>query len=370
MNESSNVGRFVITALVGLIGFVLMFILNLATGQEVVRFHFIWLYFSIIYVALSWRWFEQVQAGNNAVLQRFGKNVATLKPGLPFAPLGIYKLVTVNMQLQQKELPDEPENIWLGDLDQIPAGKRPAVRVPFRDNITEAQAAAIFGNNATAPDGTVFRADVPNDGLSRRVTAPVVPVVEYQVTDPELFITRFKDEEDLKKVLEDEVFRVINMHLPNMSAGQALANKAWINSHLMFAIEARINRDRAADKNWGVDILGAYIKNIPLHHGLNAAIGEASEAEFRGRAEKELLIKKGEGTASAARNLEAEKLKGRAEGLQEAVTKTGLTAQEILAAEVARAVGESGSTVVVGGDGFGQLFGIAAATLGNKTKQP
>jgi regulator of protease activity HflC (stomatin/prohibitin superfamily) len=364
MNETSSLGRLLTTAVFLTVLGIILSIVNLFTEQEYVRIHMVWLWLSLFYIGFSWRWNEQVQAGFTAVLQRFGKNVARLEPGLHFAPLWIYKLQMVDMQIKQNELPDEPENIWLGEIDQIPAGKKPALRVPFRDSITDAQAVQVFGSKIVAPDGTRFQADVPQDGLARRVTAPVVPVVEYLVKNPELFITRFADMSDLRKVLEDEVFRVINMLLPNMSIGQALANKAWINSHLISAIEDRIARDGSQGKDWGVDIIGTYIKNLPLHHGLNKAIGEASEAEFTGRAERELAIKRGEGAASAARALEAETLKGRADGLRAAMEATGLTAQEIQAAEVAREIGKGGNTVVVGGDGFGQLLGVAAATLG------
>ncbi|OGG70927.1 hypothetical protein A3I99_00505 [Candidatus Kaiserbacteria bacterium RIFCSPLOWO2_02_FULL_45_11b] len=343
---------------------IILFGVNFFTEQSYVRIHMMWMWLSLFYIIFSWRWTEQVQAGFNAVLQRFGKNVDTLEPGLHFAPLWIYKLQMVDMQIKQDELPDEPENIWLGDVDAIPGDKKPALRVSFRDSITEAQARQIFGGRFTAPDGTVFQADVPKDGLSRRVTAPVVPVVEYVVKNPELFITRFAQTADLRKVLEDEVFRVINMLMPNMSIGQALANKAWFNSHLKKTVEDRIERDGEAGKDWGVDVIGAFIKNLPLHHGLNKAIGEASEAEFTGRADKELAIQRGKGAATAAHDLEAETLKGRGEGLKVAMKATGLTAQEIQAAEVARAIGEGGNTVVVGGDGFGQLLGVVNATLG------
>jgi len=368
--EKSNLGRLVLTILFSAFFGIILFGVNFFTEQSFVRIHMVWMWLSLVYIAASFRWNEQVQAGSNGVLQRFGKNVATLTPGLPFAPLWIYKIILVNMQIDQKELPDEPENIWLGDIDKIPLGKKPALRVPFRNSISLEQAQKIFGDKFIAPDGTEFQHNVPEDGLAMRVTAPVVPVVEYVVKNPELFITRFANTADLLKVLEDEVFRVINMLMPNMSIGQALANKAWLNSHLKKTVEDRIEIDNEQGLDWGINIIGAYIKNLPLHHGLNSAIGDASEAEFKGRAIKELAIKQGEGDAKAARDLEAETLKGRAAGLKAAMNATGLTAQEIQAAEVARAIGEGGNTVVVGGDGFGQLLGVAAATLGKNGQGP
>lgn len=367
MIEATNLGRLVATVVFSFVFGIFLFGVNFFLEQSYVKIHWVWFWLSLFYIVFSWRWNEQVQAGFSGVLQRFGKNVATLEPGLPFAPLWIYKIQLVDMQIKQDELPDEPQNIWLGDINVIPANKKPALRIPFRDSITEAQAKQIFGEGPvgrfTTPSGKAFQWEVPVDGLARRVTAPVVPVVEYQIFEPQLFVSRFADVEALKKILEDEVFRVLNMLLPNMSIGQALANKEWISEHLVCSIEARISTDNARGKNWGVDIIGAYIKNLPLHHGLNSAIGDASEAQFIGSAKRELAIKEGEGAAQAAFDLEAMTLKGRAAGLRATMDLTGLTAKEIQAAEVARAIAEGGNAVVVGGDGFGQLLGVAAATL-------
>ena len=118
--------------------------------------------------------------------------------------------------------------------------------------------------------------------------------------------------------------------------------------------------------NWGIIVEGAYLKKVPLHRKLNQAIGHASEAEFVGRADKELATQRGQGAAAAARMLEEETLSGRAVGLKKISTDLGLSGAEVQAAEVAHAVADGGNTIVMGTDGFAQLGGVVAAMIKNR----
>ena len=199
-----------------------------------------------------------------------------------------------------------------------------------------------------------FVSEVPKDGLARRVTANVVPVVRWRIQNAIDFMVNIGSEEEVDRQIEDEMVSVLQRLLPKMSAGQALENMAWINAHLFDSVVRRTLK-------WGILIEGAYLKKLPFHHSLNKAIAGATEAEFTGRADKELAIMKGQGAAAAARALEEETLKGRGAGLKQIAEDLGLDGAAVQGAEVARAFADGGNTFIAGLDGFGQLGGIVAA---------
>lgn len=323
------------------------------------------------YLIFSFRFTETVKPGTNAVILRFGKAVDEVKGGLPFAPLGIYTLKVISMTQQQREIPGEPSEVWNGPITELPEGKIPALRIAFRDAISDDEAQRVFGDEyivqVEQDDGTKrdlrFVADVPEDGMSRRVTTEITAVYVWLVTEPTVLLQQFDNPIDnVNKQLEDELFQICEAQLPKMSLSQALVNKRWINAQLLKAANRRSH-------GWGIKIVAAYLKNLPIHHGLNSAIGDASEAEFRGRARRELLQQEGLGAAKAAQVLEHGKIRGRGQGLRDAAKATGLTPAEIQAAEVARGLATSGSTVVVGTEGISQLLGAAAAAAQHKKKE-
>lgn len=398
-------------------------------GQEI---SYAWLTFwaSAAYTGFSFRLKEPIGPDQIAVLTFFGKPVDTLHSGLPFAPLGLYQIDRLDGRVIQKEFPDEPENIYHGELDNansLPDGKKPPIRITFNETIPEAAAreklkdfftvaeihkvdphdveriargipgSPIKGKKVWADytdfdfeelesievseadgegntDGNKkskydvptidFQPVVPDDGLSKRVTAQVVPVVRWRISNAITFIGKMGGGEDaIKRVndqIEDEMVTVLQRILPTISVAQAYQNMAWIHAHL----HARLIR---RTRDWGIDIVGANVKVIPLHHALNKAISEATEAEFVSRARKQLLIAEGEGTAQAARDLEEQILIGRAAGQKKLAEDLGVTGAEVQAAEVAREIAKGGNAIIFGGDGMAQAASVVGAMLKTKS---
>jgi len=359
--------RFSVTIAVLVVVIIGAALLDWMGAFEGLRLSLLALYSAIAYIVFSFRFTETVKPGTHAVLLRFGKAVDTVASGLPFAPLGIYKLQVVDVTQQQKELPGEPNKVWNGEITELPEGKVPAVRIAFRDNITGDEARIAFCDDLTVRhpvtnEPITFIADgVKNDGMARRITTEVTAVVVWRVLNAQEVIKNFNNYlKDINQQLEDEIFQLLESQLPKMSLAQALVNKRWLNYQLLGAAIRRSN-------GWGIEVLAAYIKNFPIHHGLNDAIGQAAEAEFKGRADKELAIQRGIGAAEAARSLNALTLRGRGQGMRDAAKATGLTPEQIQAAEIARAIGDGGNTIVVGTEGISQLIGAATAAL--KTKK-
>ncbi|MBP6924049.1 MAG: hypothetical protein KBC62_00110 [Candidatus Pacebacteria bacterium] len=425
--ENSKGRRFLITTAVGLAlttGVALLSDPSFVFGQPI---SYAWLTFwaSVAYVGFSFRWNQPIGPDQIAVLTFFGKPVDTLHSGLPFAPLGLYQIDRLDGRVIQKEFPDEPENIYHGELDNtnsLPEGKKPPIRVTFNESIDETKAMEKLKDFFTVaeihkvnpadvehaahniPDSPIkgkkewseytdfdfeelesiettdnttvgdkkskygvptidFQPVVPSDGLSKRVTAQVVPIVRWRIKNAITFIGKMGGGEDaIKRVndqIEDEMVTVLQRILPTISVAQAYQNMAWIHAHL----HARLIR---RTRDWGIDIVGANVKLIPLHHKLNKAISAATEAEFESRAEKTLIIARGEAEAEAARVLEEQTLIGRAAGQKKLAENLGVTGAEVQAAEVAREIAKGGNAVIFGGDGMAQAASVVGAML--KTK--
>jgi hypothetical protein len=353
---------------------------SLLAGEEF-KWWIATLFVGSVYTIASWRFWDPIQPDQNAALVLLGRPVSNSGPGAPFAPLGLVQVVKVNANVLQREFPAEPENIFRGEMkseEKLPEGMKPPVRVQFRDSITEADARKLFGPDFTVkdPEGNdiSFVADVPDDGLSQRVTAEPYPVVRIAIDNPAQYLRTIGSEEEAFKQLEDELFNVITNFYTRMSVAQALANLRWMGVHLFIAAERRVGARGDEIRPWGVSIQAAFIKVIHTSKGINVAISERAQAPFQKQAtivtaegEREKRIKEGEGAAQAARDLEQLTLIGRAEGYKvigkATRTESGATAQS---AETARALGAAGNTIVVGTDGVKELIGIAKAATEKK----
>jgi regulator of protease activity HflC (stomatin/prohibitin superfamily) len=361
-----------------------------------------WWYAVAIYAIASIRFWKPVKTGDQAALTLFGgKPLANVGAGAPFAPLFFIQILPVTAQVQQREFPAEPEQLdrtELKDGYELDSEKRPPLRIHFRDSISHPDAKKLFGKDFTVTDAQGNSIDfvdsVTEDGLASRVTAEVQHVVRIKVINPSLFFSNIGDLEIAFKQIEDEMVSGLPRFMPKMSAGQALTNMKWLSIHLHNAVERRVGnlfekkeisddtKDEAEKQGaqariepWGIDVQAAFVKLIHTSHGLNISIDKAAQARFyknetitaaEGRVIQ--LELEGKGAASAARDLEQGTLEGRAKGIKKLASALDVSGSEAQAAEVARSIGNSGNTVVVGTEGFGQLAGIAAATLGNKSK--
>lgn len=262
----------------------------------------------------------------------FGKPVQAVKPGLIFVPLGIFKLKKETGLTLQDELPGDPEKIYRED-GPAPAGMFPPIRIPF----------------ANTPKG--------DDPLYRRVTAEVIPIIRYKISDYLLFLTTIGSIEAAKKQMEDSTIALCMRELTKIPVADALISLQKFNHELQKTIEKLVHP-------WGIEVKTAQIKLINFHHDLNQAIANVPEAEFAAK----VLAKKAEGEKTK-RQLEGEGdglagkaiLDGRTEGLKKMKNDLGLTPDLVLSAETARAITQNPGqkTVIVGTKGFADLIGIA-----------
>jgi hypothetical protein len=332
----------------------------------------VWLFTSIAYVVFSFRWYKDkdgkngfIEANEIGIRTIFGKPTDELSSGLPFVPLGLFQLTKYSVAVRQNEFPGEPRDIYRGEMKDpidLPKDKVPPFRLTFRNAVTETEAKILFPDDefSLTDDDTretfTFIAAAPKDGLAKRVTAELVPVVRWKINDGLKFIRNINDETEVKRQLEDEMFSVLARLLSNMSVGQATQNFRWINLILKKKAVERT-------KDWGINIEGAFLKMIPLHLDLNRAIALASEAEFQGRGERELIEQRGAGAARAAKDLEKKTLEGRAAGLKKLAEDLGINGDEAISQFVAGQLAQGDGTIILGAEGLGQLAGIGAALL-------
>ncbi|MEN9920707.1 MAG: domain / Band 7 family [Candidatus Parcubacteria bacterium] len=362
-------------------------------GQEL-SFTWLWVWASAAYIGFSFRWKEPIEPNKLAVRTIFGYPTDVLGPGLPFIPLGIFKVQTLKATVNQKEYPAEPQDIWR-DEGSPPEGKKPPIRITFRESLKKGEVKKVLGKDEeTVADiskvdptklplakpwreytddefeGLEKISSVPNitfrvgseenlDGLARRATIEAIIIARWRIDYAIDFIRNIGDEKEVDRQLEDALVAALQKLLPRMSVDQALQNVEWINAHLLMkAIHLT--------RKWGIRIESAHLKQLQIHKGLNDEISAAAKAPFTARATKQLLVAKGEGAAQAARDLEEQTLIGRAAGQEALADKLGLTGEQVQAAEIARAIADGGNTVIIGGEGFAQLAGLFGAM--NKPK--
>lgn len=376
---------------VAIFGFVAAFTDPLVWGSYSISFAKLWLYTSLAYCIFAYRWWKTSEQLNGELVERTGfikaDEYAVISvfedpkyvrgSGLPFVPLGVCQIQYLPAQTQQKELPGEPRDIYQGemkDLAELPKGKVPPNRVTFRNSVDRTTAMALLGDEYSVKDDDgntlIFQSEAPNDGLANRVTADVVLIVRWKIKKGEAinFIRNIVSVDNANKQLEDELFGVVNRLLPLMSVAQAVQNFRWISAILKKAAIKRTGNE-GKEGDWGVQIEGAFIKAISLHHGLNKAIAQASEVEFIGRSERELLEQTGAGKARASGDYERETLVGRAAGLRQLAEQLGIKGEEAIAQFVAGELAKGEGTIVFGASGLGEMAVTAASLFKKGAKQ-
>jgi len=398
-----------LTVLVSVLGLIAVSVLtdpwqypaNSTNPTATLNWTLLWFLGTLLYAAFSYRFWAPVKSDQNAALLFFGRPKCNVGPGAVYAPLGFIQVATVSSLVLQREFPAEPENIFRGEMKSeqgLPDGMKPPVRIQFRNSITEKEAKKFFGYVSkdepgdyivtrpayTDDDGVVqpakrieFVWDVPKDGLGERVTAEPYPVVRLVIDDPALFVRNIGDDIEAFRQLEDELFNVLLTYFTRMSVAQALTNTEWMAFHLKKAADRRVGK-RGTTKCWGVDIQAAYVKSIHTGKGLNTAIIEKAQAPFErdkvmitAEGERDKRIKEGDGAGQAAYSLEKGKLEGRGAGYRQIAKDVNAVKRgaEVQAAETARALGESGNTIIVGTAGITDLLGIAKGAIKSAEKE-
>lgn len=334
----------------------------------------LWFWSALLYIGLTFRFWEVVGPDELGVRTIFGQPVGTVKAGLPIVPPGIGDIQILPTITQQREFPAEPQNIFRGeDKEPAPEGKVPPLRITFGESLTAENAKRILGEyyTATKADGSVitFQTEVPKDALAdSRVTAEVTTIVRWRITDAVPFVKNIGTIAEVDRQIEDEMAVILNAIYPRISVAQAQQNVEWMNALLFKAVERRIGAQQGHSDEWGIDLEGAAVKPINFNHNLNKAISGVAEAAFKARATvteakatADSTVLTGAANAKAAQALEKATVAGKGQGIAAAAKSTGLKPEEIIGAETAQAVGKGDGTIIVGADGVTQLAGIAAA---------
>ncbi|MDB5225066.1 MAG: hypothetical protein JWL87_18 [Candidatus Adlerbacteria bacterium] len=267
--------------------------------------------------------------------------VVTGKPLL--VPMGIFKVIEISRGIIQMELPNEPNLIFRKeDVEIVPPGMSPPIRVTFKKGVA-------------GDDGFD-----PNDPFDDRSTQEVTPIIRFRIQDEEgfwTFFVRLGGFDEARKQAEDMSIAVLQQWLTALTLRQAFAGIGTINRHYDDYI-------RAQTKGWGIEIDSAHIKLIGLSHSFNTAIQDIPRAKAeklartsRAEAKQIELTREGLGEANARKAL----LFAEASGLEEKAKSLGVTGHDMLGADTARAIGESGNMIIVGAQGLTEAVTAAFA---------
>lgn len=238
-----------------------------------------------------------------------------LESGPAIVPAIIAKVVVFPGTYQQDELPADPEHIFRKeDVETVPPGFFPPNRITFKKK-----------------DGT-------SDPLNRRITAEVPLIVVWKVVNVPRFIKAIGSKperaiaEARRQMNDTGIAAAVKYLGKNKTAGEALAE-------LEEASDAVDEAITASTKAWGVDIPRAEIKALGFNHALNDAMAKVPEEEYLAQAQA-----------------------AKGEGIRQYAEKSGLTPEQALGAEVAKAFADGQAvTILVGADGITHMLGVAAA---------
>jgi regulator of protease activity HflC (stomatin/prohibitin superfamily) len=237
-----------------------------------------------------------------------------LGSGPTIVPLLLSKLAIFPGTNQQDELPADPENIFRNeDVAEVPKGKFPPNRITFN------------------------KKDGSSDPLDRRITAEVPLIVTWHIDNAVKFVQAIGDDPvgalvEARRQMNDTGIAAATKYFGNkMTTAEAIGRLAEASDEVKHAIDH-------ATLSWGINIPRAEIKALGLNHSLNKAMADVPEAEFKAQA------KTAEG-----------------QGVKNFAEKSGISPQDTIAVEVAKAfAGGANTTVIAGADGFSQIMGLAA----------
>lgn len=299
----------------------------------------------LVYILSS---FTKVPESKKGAIILFGKPIYNVSSGLVFVPPFITELLIVQEPAIQHELPAEPQFIWRGEGTLPPDLAEKGYREPLR---------AVFKRSDSHDRGP----------LEEQLTTEYKVVSTWHISDFCRFIGKVGSIDEGRKRIEDVEIAFCSDRLAKSTLLQSLSSLEEISNELRAEVEELV-------KDWGVKIESVQLKQIPLSHGLNAAIETASieagrargkVAEAKGIRDSKVLV--AEGTRKAT-ELEGEgegaaekaRLIGTTDGMVHMQSELKVQSDQVLAAHVARAVAShDGQTFVFGADGFGQLFTLA-----------
>lgn len=282
MNLVRAVLAILVATSVGLIVFKVEVVKNVNAGAILLALVVVYLIFS----------FNTVKTNEVAMVEVFGKPIKILSPGLCFIPAGISQIFRESANLFQDELPADPEKIFRNDdKEKVPTGMFPPIRIKFGSEIE--------GDQEVSKD----------DPYNIPMVAEVVPVISWKITNMMVFRKVFGETSKVRQILSDRVVGVCSEDFSKVTPAKALINLKNTSQKLEDEFKKTIEK---LEGNGGIELSGAYIKQILFSHDLNKAVTEVKEAEQRAKA----VVHQADGEAKAV------VLKANAE--KERLVKTGL----------------------------------------------
>ena len=182
---------------------------------------------------------------------------------ITFVPLWLFVLFLVPIEIQENELPGEPEQIWRfkDDKDQeLPLGtgkkgeglQQPQglpwvqpIRVLFNNKDPEEDKDPIFETTEfpSIPKIRKQRKRNGKDPALKRVTAEVVCVLQWRVRDISAFFRTYGSFRKATKALSDIVISEMTAVLQAGTADRALSNQELLGHHILRKVRERMDHE-------------------------------------------------------------------------------------------------------------------------------
>ena len=341
----------------------------------------------LFYVVVSFRIVGPTELG---AMLFFGKPLYNVKSGLNLVPFLVCRLVKNTRNIIEIELPTRPELIFRSELekeevvpkDLLDNGYKPPIRVQFGapgielstkelesqlndPNIMEDERKRLERIKKLYETLNRFIANenIQNDPLNVRMTAETPLTVRLKIKSLVRFLITFDSLEKAKGQIQDIAVAMLNREFSKITPAVAQAHLGTFSELIKEEIAERIESNKG---DGGIEIVTVLLRPFGYSHKLNASLQSFAEARAKKRAtvidaeaQKEKDTLEGEGKGAAEKAI----IDGRTEGFKGMMEKLGVSAQEVLGAEIARefAVNPGQKTVIVGQKGFADVLGIAAA---------
>ncbi len=267
--------------------------------------------------------FGKVEVNEVGALFLWGKPVRNLKPGLYFAPKGVFSVRKEIGTEIQNEIPAEAGKIYHGK-EEIPEGMFGPIRIKFgpaRDN-----------------DPKKLRDDPYNHSM----VVEVVPIVKWRILDLKIFFEKMGTIKNCENIIAFKAIEVIGDDFSEITPARALQKLGETNTRMETELE-----NQTMDS--GIEIIDAYVKPFDFPYDLNSAVVNVSKERQNARstvisaeASKEKRVQEGLGEASFIK----ETLEARATG-EARIKKLILEAEAIGIDKLIDIANKKGGEVIV-----------------------
>jgi regulator of protease activity HflC (stomatin/prohibitin superfamily) len=331
-----------------------------------------------------------------AALVFLGKPLYELNPGPHLVPFGLFTMPVEIRTVIQRELPGEPEKVWYGEGD-TPDGKVDPLRIPTAESTKKSTDP--LENRMTLEPALVLRFRIKTQGNNNFIkfiqTVGTVDEAVKQLTDTSVRAVSEEYASRTPKLIIAElakIQRVLKLRSEILVGDRCghETDEEDEKGNKKICSKTTSGKDCCEDSNhetswrpaWGIDVLEVSVKVVGLSHTVNKAMRDVPAAGYRKKmtitdaeAEQIRLTKEGLGVAAANHAKEKGTLTGRAEGLQEMMSRLKIDPDEpmsLVQIETLReALENSQHTIIAGSSGISDLLGMVVAaqeTLKRKSR--